>query len=215
MSSQNPGSGIKNLLRRRLPEALFEGVFVVLAVLVALGVDEYWEGLEERELAKTARSRVVAEVGANIDELLNNREKNQTLLRDINEVLAADAAGEASVITGVEYEVSLLGSDAWETARTTRAVHFMDFDIVNRISRVYRVQQLFLERQNQVVDAIANAGGGGNQTLGEVLRPIRRGLTVAIGLECSLMNEYRVLITDLESDPTLSNPEEQDDRSAC
>ena len=55
MSSQNPGSGIKNLLRRRLPEALFEGVFVVLAVLVALGVDEYWEGLEERELAKTAR----------------------------------------------------------------------------------------------------------------------------------------------------------------
>jgi hypothetical protein len=38
-------------LKRRLPEALFEGVFVVFAVLIALGVDEYREGRAEREQA--------------------------------------------------------------------------------------------------------------------------------------------------------------------
>ena len=56
-------------LRDRVPELLLEAVFVVFAVLVALAVDECWEGREEQELARVAQENVAAEIDANLDEL--------------------------------------------------------------------------------------------------------------------------------------------------
>jgi hypothetical protein len=100
-------------------------------------------------------------------------------------------------LTGIEYEVSLLGADAWESARTTRAVHFMDFGEVRTISKVYRIQELFLQRQALVVDAIAAIDGGGGASLDQMIRPVARSLEVALGIECELMGEYRLVLGSL------------------
>jgi hypothetical protein len=117
---------IADKLKRRLPEALFEAVFVVFAVLVALGVDQVRERRQELQLAERAKQSVVGEIQENVAELVGAGEVNRSLQRSLQEALAAERAGELMGLTGIEYEVSLLGADAWETARTTRAVHFMD-----------------------------------------------------------------------------------------
>jgi hypothetical protein len=81
----------------------------------------------------------------------------------------------------------------------TRAVHFMDFDRVSHISEVYRIQQLYLDRQDQIVSDIASIGGRQRQ-LAEVLGAIRGGLTITLSLQCELLAEYDILLGELEPD---------------
>lgn len=179
----------------RLPKALFEAGLIVFAVLVALGVDEYRETREERKLGETAIERVASEVLSNRADLLDKRGNNSKLMTDLEAALARSEAGEEQGLTGVNYEVSLLVSDAWQTAQVTRAVHFIDFDLVGRISKVYRIQQFFLDRQAPIVDAVAGLGGGGDVL--DAFKSIRRALSVTLDVECELLAAYDTLLGDL------------------
>lgn len=192
----------------RLSKALLEAGLIVFAVLVALGVDEYWETREERRLAETALERVASEVLANRTDLLDNRDNNRRLLTDLEAALARLEAGEGVELTSVNYEVSLLASDAWQTAQVTRAVHFIDFDQVGRISKVYRVQQFYLDRQAPIVDVVAGIGGGGDWR--DAMRSIQRNLAVALEVECELLAAYDALLGDLTASrmPEESLPDE-------
>ena len=179
----------------RLPKALLEAGLIVFAVLVALGVDEFWETREEQRLGEAALERVASEVLANRTDLLDKRGNNRRLMMDLEAALARSEAGDGLGLTGVNYEVSLLVSDAWQTAQVTRAVHFIDFDQVGRISKVYRVQQFYLDRQAPIVDGVAGLGGGGD--VRNAFRSIRRGLAVTLEVECELLAAYDTLLGDL------------------
>ncbi len=203
---------------RLLPEALFEVGLIIFAVLVALGVDQYRENRQERQLAATALDRIETEIRSNRTGLLGVREDNVALLADLDAAVARYAAGEALGISGVRYEVSLLGLVAWETAQTTGAVQFIEFDTVSRISEVYRTQQLYLDRQDQIVTNIASIGGRGDE-LRQVLGSIRGGLSITLKMECALLTEYGDLLEELPGErpevgavdgalpQTVSNPE--------
>jgi hypothetical protein len=181
-------------MRRRLGQAALEAGLIVFAILTALGVDEYWETREERALAETAIERIAAEVLANRSDLLDSRESNLTLMADLASAITSLEAGEGPGLSGVNYEVSLLGDDAWQTAQVTGAVHFMDFDQVGRISMVYRVQQLYLDRQAPIVDDVANLGSG---ELADSFSALRRGISITLALECDLVVEYDTLLAEL------------------
>ena len=185
----------RKLSVRGLPEALLEAGLIVFAVLVALGVDEYWETREERTLAETALERVASEVLANRADLLSKRDNNRKLMTDLGVALTRLEAGEELGLSDVNYDVSLLGSDAWQTAQVTRAVHFIDFDQVGRISKVYRVQQFYLDRQAPIVEVMAALGG--EDEVRDAFRSIRRGLKVTLEVGCDLLAEYDALLDDL------------------
>ena len=112
------------------------------------------------------------------------------MLASLTEALAALQAGNPVGLTEIEFQVSLLGEDAWEAARVTRAVHFMDFGRVSRISKVYGIQSLFLDRQAEVVDLIS-AVGARSGPIEETFREIRRAVSVTTTMGCSLSVEYR------------------------
>ncbi len=205
---------MRKWLIRRLPKALFEATLIILSVLVALGVDEYRESLAQRKLAETAVDRIIAETRDNRDQMLDARGENQALLVDLEQALAALDQNNNPEITGVNFEVSLLGDDAWDTARMTRAVHFMDFDRVSRISQVYRLQQLYLERQDQVVSDVASIGGR-QRKLGEVFGAIRGGLAITLKLQCELLGEYDSLLGEMLSEQLDTTPSAPSVPSDC
>jgi hypothetical protein len=186
-----------------MSEALLEAGLIVFAVLVALGVDEYWETLEEQRLADTAIERIGSEILANRSDLLSSRVRNRTLMTDLGRAVASIEVGNGPGLSSVNYEVSLLGADAWQTAQVTRAVHFMDFDQVGRISMVYRLQQLYLDRQAPIVDQVA---GMGDRNLGESFASLRRGLAITLELECDLLREYDTLLEELVPGNPLVGP---------
>ena len=194
----------------RLGQAALEAGLIIFAVLTALGVDEYWETREEGALADIAIERIAAEVSANRSDLLNSRDSNLTLMADLASAIASLEAGEGPGLTGLNYEVSLLGDDAWRTARVTRAVHFMDFDQVGRISMVYRVQQLYLDRQAPIVDDVAEPGSG---KLVDSFSALRRALTITLKLECDLVAEYDTLLAELAPEVAVHGEAPADCRS--
>ena len=79
--------------------------------LVALGVDEYWEGREEQELARGALERVAIEMQENRTELAESRANNLELMESLRMALDAIAAGEGVGLQSVNFEVSLLAVD--------------------------------------------------------------------------------------------------------
>lgn len=180
-----------------LKGALLEGVLIVFAVLAALAVDEFWEDREEQELAAVALERIASEIHTNRTEISASRDENLALRDRLTEALGSHAATGTFGLNSVNYEVALLGADAWETARVTRAVHFIDFDRVSRISQVYRIQQLYLDRQDQVVAEVAGIGGD-EAALLNAFRSIRAGLAITLRLECDLVAAFDSLLADLD-----------------
>lgn len=143
-----------SVIRRKLPEMLLEAVSVVFAVLIALGVDEWREDRSNAQLADRAIQSLVTEIRSNRDEFQGAREANQNVSARLREAIAdTDAQG-----FGVEFEYSLLSDAAWQTAQMTRAAHFMDYDTVQRIARLYDLQTLFDEGQAGVLEFISGMG---------------------------------------------------------
>ena len=165
---------------------------------------------EEDQLARTALENIVSELRNNVEQLRDGRAENRDLLRELQMTFEQVAGGEDPTIRSVEYEFVLLGSDAWETAQVTRAVHFMDFERVTRISQAYGIMELFSDRQDQVVDAVAGVMNGGD--LLESLRPLRSALNIALDIECSVVASLDQVILELETDEV---PDEDEPETEC
>ena len=157
------GGGQWARLREKLPELLLEAGSVVFAVLLALGVDEWRERRDQEALAERARASILEEVRANREELRGTLEPNRALLRKIEAALprlAEDPGARieegSDVQLAITYQVALLSSASWRTAQMTQAAHFLDFDWVTRVSRVYDQQDLYLTNQSGVVELISS-----------------------------------------------------------
>ena len=75
--------------------------------------------------------------------------------RDVRQALVDDEPLES---IDVNYTPALLARTAWETAQVTRALHFIDYDKVARIGRIYEVQELYEEAESSVVRTLADIG---------------------------------------------------------
>ena len=176
---------------------------VVFAVLIALGVDEAWESRENREMGWEADSRILDEIVANREEVLNSAEQNSALLESVQGHLGGDPD---SVSLDVEYSLSLLSSAAWDAAGLTGAIRFMEFDRVSRFSRLYDLQELYQEQQRGMVDVVAgvvtmSAVGYEDASAEEVAQAVARRLfgplAVAGGLETGLLAAYDSALVEL------------------
>jgi len=145
-------------VRARLPELLIEATFIFLAVLLALFAEEWRERRDRRELADRALTGIVAEISSNRDELLDREEENRAQLEELRGVVEGLRAGKQLSEMSVDYQVALTSSAAWETARMSQAVHFMDLEIVTRLAEMYELQRLFERAQDDLVDGMVAIG---------------------------------------------------------
>jgi hypothetical protein len=150
---------VRDQLRAKLPEILLEAASVVLAVLLALAVDQWREARSNRELAARARRSIVAELDANRRELEGSFEANQRALEQLRRTLDALEAHPDMKDMQVQLGVSLaeLSDAAWQTARSTQAPQFLDFDWLIRVARIYERQALYESTQRQMLDHVSAA----------------------------------------------------------
>lgn len=174
-------------LRDKAPELTLEVVSIVLAVLVALGVDQWRQSLADAALADTARVGVLEEIGSNRQELLDSRVSNAALTERIQ---AALASAEVVRELDIRFEFALLSTAAWETAQITGALRHLDFDWVEDISRLHRVQMLFDEAQEGMVQSISGLTVSGPDELRNRLRDLRQRLRVVMEIGEGLLSAY-------------------------
>lgn len=184
-------------LRAKLPELATEAVMVGLAVVVALGAEEWRENRQERELAERALVGIRAEMEGNRQELLDNREANTALLAAVQEAARTDSIPDDFSLT---YEYSLLSEAAWETARVTQATHFMPLERVQAIARIHGLQRLFQESQDNVLEFILDVGTLAESDPNSIPHRARFPLATAVGLETVLVNAYDAFLARLDEE---------------
>ncbi|MCB1037785.1 MAG: hypothetical protein KDD47_28385 [Acidobacteria bacterium] len=174
-----------------MPSLLLEAFSVVLAVLLALAVDEWREERADSALGKLAEERITTEIRANLEELSASAARHDEILAGLDRSLAEVPAEGSQLELAVNFSIAVLSSSAWETSRATQAVNHMDFDRVLRIARVYDLQDLYLEAQREVVRHISALGSGGGLSPQEILRGLRGRISTVQELEQGLLSAYR------------------------
>jgi hypothetical protein len=191
------GGGVRGRLREKLPELLLEAGSVVFAVLLALGVDEWRERRNQEALAERARVSILEEIRANREELRNTREANRALLQKIEAALprlAEDPGARleegSDVQLAINYQLALLSSAAWQTAQMTQAAHFIDYDWVTRVSRVYDQQALYLTSQSGIVELISSLAEMEQDDPHRMFTIMLHRLRINLDLQEALLAEY-------------------------
>jgi len=146
--------GPRGLLQAKAPELLLEAFFVVFAVLVALGVDEWNESRDLREKAETARAAVLSELEGNWEELKVGGPSTVEMMESVTATVQRLRRGEAVTQADIQGVLPDFSDAAWETARVTGAVARMDYDWVLRTARLYQTQELTLGLQRDLLGTI-------------------------------------------------------------
>jgi len=77
-------------IKNKLPELILEAAFVVFAVLLALGVDEWRENRTNQKLADRTRDNIIEEIHANYFESISTRSLHDSLLVQYNGPVNSD-----------------------------------------------------------------------------------------------------------------------------
>jgi type II secretory pathway component PulM len=168
---------LRERLRDKLPEILIEAASVVLALLLALAVNEWHERRQENERALDARRAILAELRANSAEIRSSR----AALKDIVQTLrgALDDSKPAANKLKIDLGISLLSAAAWRAALATQASQRIDFDWITRIAKVYELQDNFLRVQNAAIDqlnAVPSDSSADGRQIASTLLPRFRAL---------------------------------------
>lgn len=149
------GGGRGFSLRAKLPELVVEGASVAFAVLLALAVDEWREDRSNRELAEQAEQSILAEVRGNRDRLLEKDRERDSLVAYTRTVRKSLVDGEEPDSITINVNPALLTRTAWETAQITRALHFIQYERVASIGRLYEFQTLYEDTEDVLVRMLA------------------------------------------------------------
>jgi hypothetical protein len=178
---------------------LAEIVSVVFAVLVALGIDQWWEGRENQEMAQVSLHAITREIRENRTQLedMGQMPPVSELMADLDSVIADFERGDRPRDASVNYDLALLSSAAWETAQLNRATQFLPLDQVVRLARLYEFQRYYERAQDEVFDALTGLRASGDDAAGE-MRALKGRLGTALGFRQTLARTYACTLVEIE-----------------
>lgn len=140
----------------QIVKLVVEVAFIVLAVIIALAVDQWWEDRENDQLGARMLEAVAREIENNRAQVVGFGQAGDPdeILEGLNQVVSAYRASGQATDAAVNWDVTLLSSSAWETAQLTRATQYMDLQRVLRLAEVYEFQDFYLATQEGLVGLI-------------------------------------------------------------
>lgn len=179
---------LANRLRERLPEILIEAASVVVALLLALAINNWSEERQQARRADAARSAILVELQENRGELAAVLPNIRDTLERLRESVSSDTARPAQL--RVELDIALLSSAAWQAASATRASQSIDLAWITRMARVYELQENFQRVQNLAVDQLGSIPPEGGSNGSEVALAMIPRLNALAQIAEGLMQNY-------------------------
>ena len=147
-----------------LPDYGFQFITVTAGVLIALFIDGLADWNAKRELVANARATIMRELADNKKDLeatLSGIAKDQAAM--LNAITFADEmlSARKTKINSLQlhYNVADEVSDSgWRTAERTGALALMDYGEVQKYSRIYDFQELFMQQQREALSQLTLAG---------------------------------------------------------
>lgn len=145
-----------------LSDYLFQFITITAGVLIALLVNGFVELRDTRALVRQARDTIAREISDNRNDLQKtmadfdkDAQGMDKAITFANEMLVT----KKTDITELLLHVNLadLSSTAWRSAERTGALSHMDYAEVQRLSRVYDHQDIYVLQQRGLVDQLTAA----------------------------------------------------------
>ena len=128
---------------------------VVLAVLLAFGINSWWRGVREQQRADLAVESIVEEVEKNVSTLKSSIERNSARIPKLNASaqLLEEASDSLARIEGLGIDNFELTEAAWQTVVMSNSLASIDNNLLMNAAKIYDEQ---LGRERRIDDYIAS-----------------------------------------------------------
>lgn len=144
-------------IKTTLSQVLLEVPAVVLAVFLALAVNNCNEEHKQQAAAARTLDAIRLEVQQNKSALENNLKDNKVRSQLLTS--AKDSIKLTGTTEGIDielgYDQTFLSRAAWEMAQITGATQHFEPDLVQQLSLLYDLQGMYLEQGNHFLQQIA------------------------------------------------------------
>lgn len=177
---------------------LFEAVFVVLGVVLALGANEWREARAQRQQAQTALAEIIAEVDANQEAVEQSLRYHRALI-DTLRVYQASSTEPPPVrlfSRGFVFPAQVYRT-AWTSASETGALSHMDYADVLRFSKVYAQQDVYAAQAQSLGQIVyQEIYRGGSRSIAANYRNLTDIIGTFAFRERELVETYEHILTD-------------------
>jgi hypothetical protein len=189
-------------VRDKLPEITLEAFSVLLAVFCALGVDQWRETCAQKAQGELARQRITSEVRRNTSEIEQSIPNHEQVLTNLDAGIEALERGDEISQVGANFEMSTYSDSAWETAKSTQTLNYVEFDWVVEITEFYELLEHCQASQREVLKHMSSLGDDSDREPTEVLSGIRGRISIVLELQRALVESSREAIglTELTDD---------------
>lgn len=145
-----------------LGDYVFQFITIAAGVLLALFASGLNEFYNNRQLVAQARANIARELADNKKDLEatmagfpRDRESLRNAIKFADEMLSAQKTAITSL--QLHYNMADLLATAWHTAERTGALSHMEYAEVQRYSKLYDFQDLFVEQQRLILAQLSSA----------------------------------------------------------
>jgi len=138
-------------VNKSFQSAGIEALSIVLAVLLALGVDEWREERSQQQQAKAALIHVQVELNSNRELLELIHANNTETIRVMNQSQDSGEEVERNFIPGHQ-----LRETAWETLLSTGISNYVDYQTILELSATYSMQRIYKDTGSKMSAAAMN-----------------------------------------------------------
>ncbi len=137
---------------------LSEGLLIVFSVLFALFINKVFQDYQTSQKKNVAKQSILKELYRN-QAILNNwkqkhvdiRNRITTILNGENDSLKAELMSfeylNLGLLTNNESLIdAILTNTAWESAKTTGIIAEFDYDTIQELTRIYKMQEVLTDR---------------------------------------------------------------------
>ena len=124
---------------------------VVLAVLLAFGINSWWQGAKERQRADLIVVNLISEIKKNQQELERNIADNARRIPKLNALINALSVNpnDTSLVRGTGLDNYELTEAAWQTAILSNSFSAIDENIIMDAAKIYNLQLKRDDRTNE------------------------------------------------------------------
>ncbi|MBB3701489.1 hypothetical protein KMW28_03880 [Flammeovirga yaeyamensis] len=179
------------------PKYLKEFFSVLFGVMFALFIDTLWSDHEHQQLAEKASHDILTEIEENqikIDSLIIDHQKTKELISEVLKELKEEKKDSVPKEKDVILSFRLIEDTAWETAKISGAVTYMELDQLSKFNGLYKMQMIHMHNMEKFMEHSFT----GMQLLSqeEKLSQMSYFIQSAIATEQQLQERYKEILND-------------------
>ncbi|MCB0564340.1 MAG: hypothetical protein KDD01_08175 [Phaeodactylibacter sp.] len=146
-------------LRPNLRQVLLEIPAIILAIFLALAVDNCNENRKEKNLANKALEAIILEIQENqsiLDSnLIENKLKGEQMQATRDSLITQ--GDDAKISVSIGYNQIIMSNGAWEMAKLSGAIRRFEPRTIQNLSELYYLQEMYMNLGNDYFGQLATA----------------------------------------------------------